>query len=153
MSKTLIAFFSHSGNTRLIAERIEEITGGDLFEITSVNPYPRDYRASVEQSKRELAEQARPEISHKVEDFSSYENIVLGYPNWCGTMPMPVWTFLEQYDFSGKRIFPYCSHGSGGPGRSQFDLEELCPDAKVEKCFSVYGRSFNDTFLREWVQK
>ena len=153
MSKTLIAFFTYSGNTRLIAERIQELSEGDLFEIRTKEPYPENYRASVDQSKKELAENARPVLSDSVEDFSSYEKIVLGYPNWCGTMPMPVWTFLEQYDFSGKQIYPYCSHGSGRVARSQYDLETLCPDARVKECLSIYGRSFNDAFLREWLQK
>ena len=153
MEKTLIAYFSHSGNTRTIAEKIRGISGGDLFEIRGVQPYPRDYRASVEQSKKELAMNARPELAAYVEDMASYDRIILGFPNWCGTMPMTVWTFLERYDFTGKKILPFCSHGSGGTGRSDGDMARLCPGADIRECLSVFGSSLDEEGLRMWCRE
>ena len=152
MSKILIAYFSHSGNTQAIAGKISDITGGDLFEIKGRTPYPRDYAASVEASKKELARNARPELMTLVEDFDSYDEIILGFPNWCGTMPMPVWTFLEEYDFRGKQILPFCSHGGGGLKRSEDDLAGLCPDADIRECLSIYGSSVNRTQLEQWLK-
>ncbi len=116
--KCLIAYFSRAGNnyvsgnivnlpignTEVVAKMIQEIIGGDLFRIDPVNSYPDDYTETTEVAEKELHDNARPELSSHVENMDSYNVIFLGYPNWWGTMPMPVFTFLEEYDFSGKTI-------------------------------------------------
>jgi flavodoxin len=109
MSKTkniLIAYFSHSGNTQVIANQIYESVGGDIFKIVTVDPYPTNYNAVVNLAKQEQKNDYRPELATKVENMDSYDVIFVGYPNWWATMPMAVFTFLEEYDFAGKTIIP-----------------------------------------------
>lgn len=151
--KCLVAYFSRAGNnyvsgkivnlpvgnTKVVAGMIREITGGDSFQINTVKSYPKDYSATTNVAKKELNDNARPELSSHVENMDSYNVIFLGYPNWWGTMPMPVFTFLEEYDFSGKTIVPFCTHGGGGMGRSENDIAKLCPEATLLKGFAIQG--------------
>lgn len=151
--KCLIAYFSRAGNnyvsgkivnlpvgnTKVVADMIREITGGDVFQIDTVKSYPKDYSATTNVAKKELNDNARPELSSHVENMDSYNVIFLGYPNWWGTMPMPVFTFLEEYDFSGKTIVPFCTHGGGGMGSSEKDIAKLCPEATLLKGFAIQG--------------
>jgi flavodoxin len=135
----LVACFSHSGNTRVIAEDIHEAVGGDLFEIVTVNRYPDDYDACVDQASHEQNDNARPELSTHVEDMDSYDVVFLGYPNWWGTMPMAVSSFLEEYDFSGKTIAPFCTNEGSGLGQSESDIARLCPNATLLKGLAIRG--------------
>lgn len=125
----LIAYFSWGGNTRGIAEEIQRQTGADLFEIQLVEPYSTDYNTVLEQAQQDQNEQARPELSTHVENMEQYDTIILGYPNWWASIPMPIASFLEEYDFTGKTILPFCSHGGGGLGQSQTAIAKLVPDA------------------------
>jgi flavodoxin len=127
----LVAYFSHTGNTRVIANQIHENVGGDIFEIVTVDPYPDDYNACVDKAKQEQDDNSRPELATKVENMDSYDVVFVGYPNWWGTMPMAVFTFLEEYDFSGKTIVPFCTHEGSGLGRSVEDIKELCPQSTI----------------------
>lgn len=108
--KILVAYFSFSGNTQMIANQIHENVGGDIFETKTEDAYPTDYNAVVDQAKKEKADNYRPKLATKVENMDSYDVIFLGYPNWRGTMPMAVFTFLEEYNLSGKTIIPFCTH-------------------------------------------
>ena len=133
--KSLIAYFSRKennyvggsivnlpiGNTEVIAKKIQGLTGSDLFQIQTVQPYPADYTETTRVAQDELSGNARPELTEMVADMDSYEVIYLGYPNWWGTMPMAVFTFLDSYDFSGKTIVPYCTHEGSGLGSSERD--------------------------------
>lgn len=139
--KILIAYFSHTGNTRTIAEQIHNNVDSDLFEIVTINPYPDDYDTLVDLAKKEQTENARPELASHVEDMDSYDVIFIGYPNWWGTMPMAVFTFLEEYDFSGKMIVPFCTHAGSGLGSSESDIAKLLPDATLLKGLAVRGSS------------
>ncbi len=166
--KCLIAYFSRSGNnnvsgkivnlqvgnTKLLASMIRERTGGDLFSIDTVQSYPKDYSATVNIAKKELNGNTRPELASRVENMESYNVVFLGYPNWLGTMPMPVFTFLEEYDFSGKTIVPFCTHGGGGMGRSEDDIAKLCPEAKLLKGFSIQGSrvSAAKKDVKDWLE-
>ena len=127
MTKNLVAYFSRTGeqygvgnitkgNTKILAEILAKVVDADLFEIKVVNDnYPDGYNNLVQYAKTEKQSNARPEIIGKVENFEQYENIYIGYPNWWGDMPMPVYTFIESYDFSGKTVKHVCTHeGSGG---------------------------------------
>jgi sulfatase modifying factor 1 len=107
----LIAFFSWGGNTKGVAEEIARQTDADLFEIIMVHPYSSDYNTVLDEAQRDQNAQARPELASHVEDIAQYDTILLGYPNWWASIPMPVASFLEEYDFSGKTIIPFCSHG------------------------------------------
>ncbi|HUH79271.1 MAG TPA: flavodoxin [Methanoregula sp.] len=152
-SKRLIAYFSRPGNnyvngtivnlpvgnTEVVAKMIREVTGGDLFHIEAVHAYPADYTETTEMAQEELRTQARPELSGHVETMASYDAIFLGYPNWWGTMPMPVCTFLEEYDLSGKTIAPFCTHEGSGLGRSVADIRKLCPQSAVLEGLAVRG--------------
>jgi hypothetical protein len=153
MSKTLIAFFSLAGetyvnghienrpvgNTEVIARKIQDRIGGDMFHIATRQPYPHDHYEIIEQAKVELHENARPELNDKVEDMSQHNTVILGYPNWWGTMPMAVKTFLEEYDFSGKTIIPYCTHEGSALGHSVSDMKKLCPDSTILDGTAIHG--------------
>jgi flavodoxin len=135
----LVAYFSHSGNTRVIANQIHESVGGNIFEIMSVDPYPGDYDAVVAQARKELDEDYRPKLKTKVKNMGSYNVVFVGNPNWWGTMPRPVATFLSTYDLSGKAIVPFCTHEGSGLGRCVADIKELCPRSKVLDGLAVRG--------------
>lgn len=136
--KVLIAYFSWSGNTRGIAEEIQSQTGADIFEITPVTPYSSDYNTVLDEAQRDQNQQARPELANHVEDMGQYDTIILGYPNWWASIPMPVATFLEEYDFAGKTIVPFCSHGGGRFGQSLTAIAKLAPDAVMGEGLSVH---------------
>lgn len=127
------------GNTEVVAKMIQEMTDGDLFEIDTVKPYPKDYTATTEVAQKEFRANARPEITAQVADMDSYDVVFLGYPNWWGTMPMAVFTFLDAYDFSGKTIVPFCTHEGSGIGHSESDIDKNCPKAERVKGLSIRG--------------
>lgn len=168
-AKCLIAYFSRDGNnyvsgkivnlpvgnTKVVADMIREIIGGDLFRIDTVKSYPGDYTATTNVAKKELNNNVRPEISSRVENMASYNVIFLGYPNWWGTMPMPVFTFLEDYDFSGKTIIPFCTHEGSGLGRSEKDIAKLCPKATLLKGLAIHGSRVSTAKkdVADWLSK
>jgi flavodoxin len=135
----LSAYFSHSGNTRVIAHLIHENIGGDILEIVPVDPYPHDYDEVVEQARKELDKDYRPRLKTKVGNMGSYNVVFVGYPNWWGTIPRPVATFLTEYDFSGKTIAPFCTHEGSRFGRSVTDIRELCPQSTILDGLAVRG--------------
>lgn len=133
----LIAYFSWGGNTRGIAQEVQRQTGADLFEIEMVTPYFTDYNTVLDQAQEAQNNQDRPELSTHVEDMSQYDTITLGYPNWWVSIPMPVASFLEEYDFTGKTIVPFCSHGGGRFGQSLTAITKLEPDAVLGEGLAV----------------
>lgn len=151
----LVAYFSHSGNTRAIAEQIHERVGGDLFRIETVDPYPREYSAVVEVARKEQKASARPRLTKDVTNLASYAVLYVGYPNWWATMPMPVFTFLEGHDLSGKTVIPFCTHEGSGMGRSGRDIKELCPKSVVLDGLAVRGGSVRsaEKNLIEWLER
>jgi flavodoxin len=168
-SKSLIAYFSRkgnnivggsivnlpTGNAEVIAKKIRELTGSDMFQIKTVKSYPDDYTETTNVAKEELRENARPELTETIDDMNSYDVIYLGYPNWWGTTPMAVFTFLESYDFSGKTIIPYCTHEGSGMGSSERDIKKLCPNAEVLSGLAIRGGSVGkaDKELASWLTK
>jgi flavodoxin len=153
--KILIACFSWGGNTREVAKQIQQQTGGDLFEIKTVKPYPTDYNECVDVAKKEQQAGARPSLATEVKDFAAYDVVFVGYPNWWGTMPQALFTFLEKYNMNGKSVIPFCTHGGGRWGRSLDDLKKLCPDATVLEGLAISGnlarRSKDDVV--KWLRK
>ena len=127
------------GNTAFAAEHIQAAVGGDLFEIDTVKPYAENYRACCGEAIAEVRANARPEIKAYVEDMSRYDTIFVCYPCWCGTAPMCIFTFLEHYDLSGKRIAPLCSNEGSGMANSEKDLATSCPGATILPGLSVKG--------------
>lgn len=154
-SKVLIAYFSWGGNTRGIAQEIAEQTGAELFEITLVHPYSDNYNTVLDEAQRDQNEQARPELASHVENMDEYDTIILGYPNWWASIPMPVASFLEEYDFSGKTIIPFCSHGGGRFGQSLTAIAKLAPDAVMGDALSVHysGGSSLSEDVRQWLSE
>jgi flavodoxin len=166
--KSLIAYYSRKGsnylngkivnlpigNTEVIAIKIKDFTGGDLFEINTVKLYPIDYTETTEAAKVELHTNARPELMDRVKNMDDYEVIYLGYPNWWGTFPMAVFTFLESYDFSGKTIIPFCTHEGSGIGSSERDIRKLCPNANFLSGIAIRGSSVNEAenIIENWLK-
>lgn len=151
----LIFYFSHSGNTRKVAEHIHSRVGGDIIEVKTVAPYPRDYDTVVEQAEREQKSNARPQISTEIPNLDAYRTVFIGFPNWWSGMPMPFFTLLEKYDLGDKTIVPFCTHGGGRFGHSLHDLKKLCPHARILEGFEVSGsrasRAQND--VDTWLRK
>ncbi len=154
-SKILIAYFSWSGNTRGIARKIQEQTNADLFEITCVAPYSGDYSTVLEEAQRDQNTRAHPELATHVENMDQYGIILLGYPNWWASIPMPVASFLGEYDFTGKTIVPFCSHGGGRLGQSQTAIVKTVPDAITGEGLSVHysGGSGLPDDIKEWLNR
>lgn len=146
----LVAYFSRTGenysvgniekgNTHIVADMIAEQTGGNIFEISTITPYPDAYDECVEIAKQEQNEKARPELAAAVENMEDYDVIFLGYPIWWSDMPMAVYTFLEIYDFSGKTIVPFCTHEGSGLSSTESNIMEVCPDTTVLDGLSIRG--------------
>ena len=140
-AKPLIAFYSRTGNTRAVAEQIRSRTNGELFEVRATHAYPEAYRATTEQARRELDANFRPTLTAQVANMASHNVIFIGYPNWWGTLPMALFTFLESYPFSGKTLVPFCTHEGSGLARGPADIARLCPGATLLDGFAVRGGS------------
>lgn len=151
--KILIAYFSWSGNTKQLAEMIQGEVGGDLFAITPANPYTDDYNALLDIAQKEQRDKARPELAEKVSDFDSYNMIFVGYPNWWSDTPMAVLTFLESYDFNGKTVIPFCTHGSSGFGRSVDSVKSSAKGANFLDGFEVRGANVGSakSSVSKWI--
>ena len=154
MAKTLIAFYSRrgqnyvggsirnlaKGNNEVIVEKIKaQFPDADVFQIETVKKYSPDYMACIEEAKEELRAKARPELTAKVENMDQYDTIILGYPNWWGLPPMAVFTFLESYNFAGKKIVPFCSHEGSGLGGSLRQLKMTVSDAHLTAGVAIHG--------------
>ncbi len=152
-TNVLVAYFSRTGNTQDVAETVAELTGGDLFEIVPEQAYPSDYNAVLEQTQQELRDNARPALSSHVADMDAYDVILLGFPIWHGDTPMPVRSFLEEYDFSGKTIAPYSTSSSSGISAAVTAIRSLCPNANVADSLSITSSTLNqaDTLAAEWL--
>ncbi|MGL5514549.1 MAG: flavodoxin, partial [Sporomusa sp.] len=152
--KVLIAYFSWSGNTRGIAKEIQRQTGADLFEIECATAYSSDYNTVLDEAQRDQSKQARPKLKAYVENMKQYDTLILGYPNWWASIPMPIASFLEEYDFSGKTIIPFCSHGGGSLGQSVTAISKLAPDSVIGKGLSVHysGGSNLNVDVHKWLE-
>ena len=109
----------------------------------------------LDEAQRDLNKNARPELKTKIENMNEYSTIMIGYPNWWATIPMPIATFLETYDFSGKTIIPFCSHGGGEFGQSITDISKLAPYSKIGEGLSIHysGGSSLSSDIDEWIEK
>lgn len=151
--KILIAYFSWGGNTKGVAEEIQRQTGADLFEITLVNPYSSDYNTVLDEAQRDQNAQARPELTSHIDNMDEYDIVMIGYPNWWASIPMPIASFLEEYDFSGKTILPFCSHGGGRFGQSLTAISKLAPNATMGEALSIHysGGSELSSDVTDWL--
>ncbi len=167
MAKTLIAFFSRAdenyfggamrymkvGNTEIVCDIIKKLIPADSFRIEMKAPYSPVYMTCIEEAKRDLRSGARPELVSLPGSVDGYDTVVLAYPNYWGTMPMAVFTFLEKFDFSGKTILPLCTNEGSGMGSSERDIKRVCPGASVKSGLSVTGSRAADSedSVRRWL--
>lgn len=135
--KTLIAYFSHTGNTHKVAQIIQNQVGGDLFEIQTVQPYPPGGDELTETARQQQNSNARPQLSTHVNNINDYDRVFIGYPNWLDNMPMAVYTFLEEHDMSGKTIIPFCTNGGSGLSGTPNIISSIQPNARVTEGLSV----------------
>lgn len=154
-NKVLVVYFSHSGNTRVVANKIKDLTGANIFEIVPENTYPQDYNKCVKQARQEQQSNSRPQLTQAVENMASYDTLFVGYPIWCGTMPMPVFSFLESYDLSGKVIYPFCTHEGSRLGNSIEDITKLCPKSQIREGLAIRGSRVNraQQDIIDWLDK
>lgn len=152
--KILVAYFSHSGNTKKIAEEIQSKTGADIFEIKTVNVYSDDYNTVLDEAKAEQNDKARPELSEKVTDMSQYQTVILGFPIWWGDMPMAVYSFLDEYDLSGKTVLPFCTSGGSGLSGTDKKIASEEKDAKVADGLALRDSSLDDADgdIEQWLR-
>ena len=150
--KTLIAYYSYSGNTKAVAEKIKKLTGGDLFEIEPQNAYPANYNDAVNQAQREKDANFKPLLVNNG-DVSDYDTIYLGTPVWWYTFASPIRTFLTIHDFTGKTIMPFCTHGGGWESHTFTEIQDLCPTAIVKQGFASYEKTARLPEIESWLRK
>ena len=153
MAKTLIAYFSRAdenyfggamryvkvGNTEIVCNIIDELIPADVFKIEMEQPYSPVYMTCIDEAKKDLRAKARPALVSMPDSIDEYDTVVLAYPNYWGTMPMAVFTFLEAFDFSGKTILPLCTNEGSGMGGSERDIKCACPGADVKIGLPITG--------------
>lgn len=153
--KALVVFFSWSGNTRAIAGQIAKKISADTVELSLEKPYSTKYNTCLDEALNDQKKQARPTLKNNLGVLSKYDTIFLGYPNWWASIPMPIASFLESYDFKGKMIIPFCSNGGGGLGQSVSAISKLCPNSEIKDALSISyagGRSLTNE-IDQWLAK
>lgn len=142
-----------TGNTGVVASVIADLTGADTFSIRTVESYPDNYNDTIDQGQEEQQEDVRPELSGQIENLDSYDTIFLGYPNWWGDMPMAIYSFLDEYDLSGKTIVPFVTSGGSGFSGSVEEIEDAEPDAEVLEGLSLSDSEATDaqSDIEEWL--
>lgn len=151
--KILIAYFSYEGHTRGIAEKIQRITGGDLFEIRPEQAYSTDYDTTERQARQEVKNGFRPVLAEQPQDMAQYDTIFIGTPNWFNKIAPAVASFLGEHDFSGKTVVPFCTHGGNGAARVAADLRNYLPDVQIAECLDILedGGRGADAKVQEWI--
>lgn len=168
MSKTLIAYFSRAGNnyvsgaiknlkignTEKVARMINDIVESDMFHIETEQEYPSDYSETTDVAKKEQKENARPRIKGHIDNMDEYDTVFIGYPNWWGTCPMAVFSFLDSYELSGKKIVPFCTHEGSGMGRSESDIKKECPESVMKKGLAIHGSTVDSSrrLIESWIK-
>lgn len=168
--KILVAYFSRTGenyavgniskgNTHIVADMIAEATGADMFEIKTVKPYPESYKECTEAAKKELADNARPNLATKVENMKDYDVIFLGYPIWWSDMPMAIYSFMETYDFNGKTIVPFCTSAGDVLTGKESSIPNYAKGAKVLQGLGIEGKRAQENpdsvspQVQQWLEK
>lgn len=137
--RVLIVYFTWAGSTEVVAREIQRLIGGDLVRITRVEPYPTDYAEVGKAAKAELEKGMHPAIAPQSIDIENYDIVCIGHPIWNGRMPMPLYSFLEKTDLSGKRVLHFCTHGGSGLADTHEELALLAPGARLSEGLAVYG--------------
>ena len=142
------AGYIDKGNTAIMAALIAELTGGDLFEIATVTPYPEDYASMLRVVQEEIDTDARPELSSAVENMADYDVIFIGYPIWHGRMPQAIYSFIESYDLAGKTVIPFNTHEGSGQSGTQRVIENALPDCTVLQGLAIQGKTAQENVTR-----
>ncbi len=151
------AGYIEKGNTAIMAALIAEMTGGDLFEITTVTPYPEDYASMLRVAQEEIDTDARPELSFSVENMADYDVIFIGYPIWHGRMPQAIYSFIESYDLAGKTVIPFNTHEGSGQSGTQRVIENALTDCTVLQGLAIQGKTAQENeertraMLTDWL--
>ncbi len=159
MSKNIIIYFSRRGNnysssgikyleignTEKVVSYIQEFIDADVFEVKPKIEYPEDYMECTEVAKKEQENNERPELQEYLDTIEEYDTVYIGFPNWWGTLPMPLWTQLEKLDFTGKTVKPFVTHEGSGMGNSLNDLKKLCEGAEIVSGLSIQGSSVDSS--------
>ena len=169
MAKTLIAFFSRAdenyfggamryvkvGNTEMVVNGMKDLIEADTFKIEMKDPYSPVYMTCIDEAKKDKQNNARPELTSYPDSIDEYDTIVLGYPNYWGTMPMAVFTFLEKYDFSRKKILPFCTNEGSGMGSSESDIKKTAKGANVKRGLPITGSRAADSknVVEKWLKE
>ena len=168
MSKNLIIYYSRKGenyvngslknlekgNTEIAAEFIQKAVGGGMFRVETVKPYSESYNICIEEAKRELQENARPELQKYLQDISQYDNIFVCGPCWWGTFPLAIFSQLERLDFTGKKVLPLMTHEGSGLGNSERDIKNICKGAELGKGLAVHGADAarSEKIISQWAK-
>jgi flavodoxin len=153
-SRTLVVYFSRSGNTRVVAGMIQRSLGADLFEIRTATNYPDDYLETVAQATRERDRGFTPPLATRT-DLAAYDTVYLGFPIWGETAPSPIRSFLKTHELAGKTLIPFVTHGGYGLGNSQTVLARLAPDARIQPAFSMQADQERQTMntVNGWLEE
>lgn len=152
-SKSLVVYFSWSGNTENVAKAIQQQTDSDIFEIIPATPYSDDYNSVVDLAQKEQRENARPSIADSIQNIADYDVVYIGFPNWWGDMPMILYTFFDSYDLSGKTIAPFCTSGGSGLSNTVNEIKKLEPNATVADGLHIGSSSASnpDNAVKAWL--
>ncbi len=151
------AGYIEKGNTQIVAEAIAELTGGDLYRITTVEPYPEDYASMLTRAREELDADARPELAGELPSPDGYDVIMIGYPIWHGATPRPVLTFLERCDLSGKTLIPFNTHEGSGQSGTVREIAASAPNAEMLEGIAIQGKTAQEdadqtrALLKKWL--
>lgn len=168
MSKTLVAYFSRAdenyfqgayryitvGNTEVAVNHIKDLMDVDVYRMEMRTPYAKDYETCIAEAKKDLTNNARPELVMMLNSIDDYDSIILAYPNYWGTMPMAAFTFLDNFNFSGKTIYPLCTNEGSGMGSSESDIRNTAKGATVAKGLSINGSRVADSkpLIEKWLK-
>ena len=169
MSRTLIAYFSRAdenyfggamryvktGNTEIVVDKMEDMIDADVFRIEMKEPYSPVYMTCIDEAKKDQANDARPELVTIPESIDGYDDIILAYPNYWGTYPMAVATFLDSFDFDGKTVLPLCTNEGSGMGHSESDLKKALPGAEIKRGLAITGSRAADSeeIVKRWLKE
>ncbi|MFA7157072.1 MAG: flavodoxin [Bacilli bacterium] len=169
IKKSLIIYFSRKGenyindgfvnleigNTKVIANMIKDLIDADMFEVEKKEDYPYGYYETTNIANIEKSKNTRPKLKNEISSIDEYDTIYVGYPNWWGTMPMPMFSQLEKLNFKGKKIMPFCTHEGSKMGNSENDLQKICVGADVKKGLAIFGSHVKTSKdqVKAWIKK
>lgn len=153
-SKSVIIYYSWSGNTEILVNSIKDITGADIYKITTKIPYPSEYKEALEQVKNDISSNKLPELNGSI-DLSKYDTIILGYPIWIGDMALPMKSFINNNDLSDKKIAPFIVNGGSRVDKSISYIKEICTNSVVLEALSINRKNIynSDAQVKKWINR